>query len=226
MLENTDLGSRGIILSMEQKQKHWSATQLLMKLIIWGNIPIWRWLLVGPKTLTPSPSHVLPDWKPGPGVIKPFYAQLYSLCSKNKGAHQLRGYLEADLRLCFPICKTLFSHNAAHFMLSSVKHEKPFITLGHGRQVLWTGLILFTHNFFICQGEDMEQFTVLYKGLQATHRVYVALQVNLTSKNSKLIDIKANISHINLSYILYKQQSRRSGCTYSLIVKSLPLFVT
>ena len=27
------------------------------------------------------------------------------------------------------------------------------------------------------QGEDMEQFTVLYKGLQATHRVYVALQV-------------------------------------------------
>ena len=29
------------------------------------------------------------------------------LCSENKGADQLRGYREADLRLCFGICKTL-----------------------------------------------------------------------------------------------------------------------
>ena len=27
------------------------------------------------------------------------------LCSENKGAVQLRGYREADLRLCFRICK-------------------------------------------------------------------------------------------------------------------------
>ena len=32
---------------------------------------------------------------------------LYYLCSKNKGADQLRGYREADLRLCFCICKML-----------------------------------------------------------------------------------------------------------------------
>ena len=32
---------------------------------------------------------------------------LYYLCSENKGADQLRGYREADLRLCFHICKTL-----------------------------------------------------------------------------------------------------------------------
>ena len=32
---------------------------------------------------------------------------LYYLCSKNIGADQLRGYREADLRLCFRICKTL-----------------------------------------------------------------------------------------------------------------------
>ena len=32
---------------------------------------------------------------------------LYSLCSENKGADQLRGYREADLRLCFRICKLL-----------------------------------------------------------------------------------------------------------------------
>ena len=30
---------------------------------------------------------------------------LYHLCSENKGADQLRGYREADLRLCFRICK-------------------------------------------------------------------------------------------------------------------------
>ena len=30
---------------------------------------------------------------------------LYYLCIKNKGADQLRGYREADLRLCFRICK-------------------------------------------------------------------------------------------------------------------------
>ena len=30
---------------------------------------------------------------------------LYYLLSENKGADQLRGYREADLRLCFRICK-------------------------------------------------------------------------------------------------------------------------
>ena len=29
------------------------------------------------------------------------------VCSENKGADQLRGYREADLCLCFRICKTL-----------------------------------------------------------------------------------------------------------------------
>ena len=32
---------------------------------------------------------------------------LYYLCSENKGADQLRRHREADLRLCFRICKTL-----------------------------------------------------------------------------------------------------------------------
>ena len=34
-------------------------------------------------------------------------------CSENKGADQLRGYREADLCLCFRICKKRFSHDAA-----------------------------------------------------------------------------------------------------------------
>ena len=32
---------------------------------------------------------------------------LYYPCSEKKGADQLRSYCEADLRLCFRICKTL-----------------------------------------------------------------------------------------------------------------------
>ena len=32
---------------------------------------------------------------------------MYNLCSENKGADQLRGYREADLRLCFRICKNV-----------------------------------------------------------------------------------------------------------------------
>ena len=31
----------------------------------------------------------------------------YYLCSENKGTDQLHGYHEADLRLCFHICKML-----------------------------------------------------------------------------------------------------------------------
>ena len=32
---------------------------------------------------------------------------MYYPCSENKGADQLRGYRDADLRLCFRICKLL-----------------------------------------------------------------------------------------------------------------------
>ena len=39
---------------------------------------------------------------------------MYYLSSENKGADQLRGYREADLRLCFRICKLLVFHEAAH----------------------------------------------------------------------------------------------------------------
>ena len=35
--------------------------------------------------------------------------------SENKGADQLRGYREADLRLCFAYAKSRFSHNEAHY---------------------------------------------------------------------------------------------------------------
>ena len=40
---------------------------------------------------------------------------LYYLCSENKGADQLCGYREADLRLCFHICKEpVFSRRGSY----------------------------------------------------------------------------------------------------------------
>ena len=37
------------------------------------------------------------------------------MCSENKGADQLRGYREADLRLCFHICKKpVFSQRGSY----------------------------------------------------------------------------------------------------------------
>ena len=39
----------------------------------------------------------------------------YYICSENKGADQLRGYREADLRLCFRICKKpVFSRRGSY----------------------------------------------------------------------------------------------------------------
>ena len=43
---------------------------------------------------------------------------LYYLCSENKGADQLRGYREADLRLCFRICKTLVFSRGGSILFS------------------------------------------------------------------------------------------------------------
>ena len=45
---------------------------------------------------------------------------LYYLYSENKGADQLCGYREADLRLCFSYAKIRFSHDAAHIIGSGV----------------------------------------------------------------------------------------------------------
>ena len=48
---------------------------------------------------------------------------LYYLSSENKGADQLRGHHEADLRLCFRIyAKLLFSHDATQMIFRSAKN--------------------------------------------------------------------------------------------------------
>ena len=45
--------------------------------------------------------------------------ELHYPCGENKGADQLRGYREADLHLCFRICQSRFSHDAAHIVFWS-----------------------------------------------------------------------------------------------------------
>ena len=45
---------------------------------------------------------------------------LYYPCSENKGADQLRGYREADLRLCFRICKKLVFSRCGSFIMVPV----------------------------------------------------------------------------------------------------------
>ena len=43
---------------------------------------------------------------------------MYYPCSENKGADQLRGYREADLRLCFSICKMpVFSRRGSYYKM-------------------------------------------------------------------------------------------------------------
>ena len=44
---------------------------------------------------------------------------MYYPCSENKDADQLRGYREADLRLCFRPCKLLIFSRTGSFMKRS-----------------------------------------------------------------------------------------------------------
>ena len=47
--------------------------------------------------------------------------ELYNPSSENKGSDQLRGYREADLRLCFRILQiVVFFHTAAHLLSDTV----------------------------------------------------------------------------------------------------------
>ena len=56
-----------------------------------------------------------------------FYKEekLYYPSSENKGADQLRGYREADLRLCFRICRLLvFPRGGSYVNLESIKNKQ------------------------------------------------------------------------------------------------------
>ena len=62
---------------------------------------------------------------------------MYYPSSENKGADQLRGYREADLRLCFRICKNpVFSRRGSSYVLNLTlfrddEHKQTYLFLMH-----------------------------------------------------------------------------------------------
>ena len=53
---------------------------------------------------------------------------MYYPCSENKDADQLRGYREADLRLCFRLCKLLvFSCTGSYLSERAIKIVVSFL---------------------------------------------------------------------------------------------------
>ena len=50
------------------------------------------------------------------------------MCSENKDADQLRGYREADLRLCFRICKKPVFRRASNTRIQAARICIEFIT--------------------------------------------------------------------------------------------------
>ena len=59
--------------------------------------------------------------------------ELYYLCSENKGADQLRGYREADLRLCFRIYKKqVFSRRGSREAGNYDKTPMQYNAIFHG----------------------------------------------------------------------------------------------
>ena len=79
---------------------------------------------------------------------------MYYLCSENKGADQLRGNREADLRLCFRICKKpvfsgrgSFDANERIYLNHSIFHKN--ISCGYSFEAPRQGTsIMSTQNFF------------------------------------------------------------------------------
>ena len=56
---------------------------------------------------------------------------MHYACSENKGADQLRGYREADLRLCFRICKKpVFSRRGSN----GRKHQMTAFSTTYGQR--------------------------------------------------------------------------------------------
>ena len=49
--------------------------------------------------------------------------ELYYPCSENKGTDQLRSYCEADLRLCFRLCKLLVFSCRGSYVLKLSKYQ-------------------------------------------------------------------------------------------------------
>ena len=68
---------------------------------------------------------------------------LYYLCSENKGADQLRGDREADLRLCFRICKMLVFSRHGSFVSNLVKNPEVRFSYDVAQQNIYMYLCIY-----------------------------------------------------------------------------------
>ena len=92
---------------------------------------------------------------------------MYYLCSENKGADQLRGYREADLRLCFHVCKNLvFSrHSSYHMSMLLLSH---CFFLAHLSRRLIGELIVYRSSRRPCVRPSVRAFTLSNMNISAT----------------------------------------------------------
>ena len=65
-------------------------------------------------------------------------------CSENKGADKLRGYREADLRLCFRICKKPVFSRCGSYNIKQFERPRPNEVAEQVRNSLCSGM--HTHN--------------------------------------------------------------------------------
>ena len=80
---------------------------------------------------------------------------MYYLCSENKGTDQLRGYREADLRLCFCICKNPVFSQRGSIKLLAMSEEvcqswKPLPSFVTADQIKSEFLFIFLKNNIYC----------------------------------------------------------------------------
>ena len=74
---------------------------------------------------------------------------LHYLSNENKGADQLRGYREADLRLCFRISdmqKGRLSHDEAHILVAQLAKYENRYCIGSVKTMVQGSLCFATHH--------------------------------------------------------------------------------
>ena len=65
---------------------------------------------------------------------------MYYPCSENKDTDQLRGYREADLRLCFRPCKLLVFSRTGSYSKTGVYRGVPNFLIFDPKHTLWVFL--------------------------------------------------------------------------------------
>ena len=118
---------------------------------------------------------------------------MYYPSSENKGADQLRGYREADLRLCFRLCGLLVFP--------------------------WGGSLYYSclPSFIRHDGEDVQQLNCALKGLSSVCTILLFNRI-LRMIEDSAINCILRLTYGNLSYVF--NQSDTKLCSVGLVILS------